>query len=90
MSQPPNNLRKYLRFSTIGLEMGFAVLIGLYVGQTLDKWLGTEPWLLLLFVLFGVAAAFRNLYRLLMELQRDESQSAQEGTPDEKQKPGER
>jgi ATP synthase protein I len=45
--------------------MGFAVLIGLFVGQYLDSRLGTEPWFLLLFLLFGAAAGFLSLYRLL-------------------------
>jgi ATP synthase protein I len=28
----------------------------------LDVWLDTKPWLLLLFLLFGIAAGFRNIY----------------------------
>ncbi len=68
MSQTPSKFKKHLRFSTIGLEMGLAVVLGLFVGQYLDDYLGTEPWMLLLFLLFGAAAAFRNLFRLLREL----------------------
>ena len=71
-AKPPSRVKKYLRFSTIGLEMGLAVVLGLYFGQYLDKWLGTEPWMLLLFLIFGVVAAFRNLYRLLREVQEND------------------
>jgi len=74
MEETPPKFRKYLRFSTIGLELGLAVIIGLWVGQTLDEWWGTDPWMLLLFTLFGVVAGFRSLYRLLMDLQRDEKE----------------
>ena len=65
--------RKYLRYSTVGMELGFAVLLGLFVGQFLDDYFGTEPWLLLLFLLFGAAAGFRSLYRLLKEAGADAS-----------------
>jgi len=78
VKESQQHFKKYLRFSTIGLEMGFAVIIGLLVGQALDKWLGTEPWLLLVFTLMGVFAGFRSLYRLLMDLQADEAKEAQD------------
>ena len=68
MANPHNKYRRYLRFSTVGLELGFAVIIGLVVGQYLDKWLGTEPWLLLLFLIFGMAAGFRSVFRLLKDM----------------------
>ncbi len=68
MANPHNKYRRYLRFSTVGLELGFAVIIGLVVGQYLDEWLGTEPWLLLLFLIFGMAAGFRSVFRLLKDM----------------------
>jgi F0F1-type ATP synthase assembly protein I len=64
MAKPTTPMRRYLRFSTVGLELGLAVIIGLLVGQWLDARLGTEPWLLLLFLLFGMVAGFRSVYRL--------------------------
>jgi len=48
--------------STVGLSMAFAIGIGAVVGHYLDKIFGTAPWLLLIFLGFGIAAAFRNLY----------------------------
>ena len=68
MARTPKTFNKYLRLSTVGLELGFAVLLGLFIGQYLDGVLGTEPWLLLLFLLLGAAAGFRRLYRLLKEV----------------------
>ena len=68
MAHTPKTFNKYLRFSTVGLELGFSVLIGLFIGQYLDGLLDTEPWLLLLFLLLGAAAGFRRLYRLLKEV----------------------
>ena len=68
MAHTPKTFNKYLRFSTVGLELGFSVLLGLFIGQYLDGLLDTEPWLLLLFLLLGAAAGFRRLYRLLKEV----------------------
>jgi F0F1-type ATP synthase assembly protein I len=42
--------------------MGIAIALGALIGYYLDKWLDTSPWLLLVFLGFGIAAAFRNLY----------------------------
>lgn len=68
MAETPNRMRKYLRLSTVGLELGLSVLIGLFIGQYLDEWLGTEPWLLLLFLILGMVAGFRSIFRLLRDL----------------------
>ena len=51
-----------LEFSAVGIEMGAAVGIGVFAGIYLDRYFGTEPWLLLLLTFCGIAAAFRNLY----------------------------
>lgn len=42
--------------------MVLAICLGALIGYYLDKWLGTSPWLLLVFLGFGIAAAFRNLF----------------------------
>ena len=54
-------------FSTIGMTMAFSIFIGVGIGYLLDhKVFGgrTAPWLTLLFLAFGVAAAFKNLYMM--------------------------
>jgi F0F1-type ATP synthase assembly protein I len=40
-----------------------AIVIGAACGYYLDQWLGTGPWLFLLFILFGLAAGITNVYR---------------------------
>jgi ATP synthase protein I len=44
--------------------------VGLAVGYYLDKWLGTEPWLLLTFLLLGIAAGFRNMFQEVQKIHR--------------------
>jgi len=35
-------------------------------GKFLDDWLGTSPWLLIVFIIIGAAASIRSLYVLVM------------------------
>jgi ATP synthase protein I len=47
----------------IGIELIVAVAVGAAIGYGLDSWLGTAPWLLILFFFLGVAAGFLNVYK---------------------------
>jgi F0F1-type ATP synthase assembly protein I len=49
--------------STVGISFVLAMLIGFACGYYLDTWLGTGPWLLLVFTIFGLAAGITNVYR---------------------------
>jgi F0F1-type ATP synthase assembly protein I len=49
--------------STVGISFVLAIVMGFGCGYFLDRWLGTGPWLLLLFTLFGLVAGILNVYR---------------------------
>ena len=53
--------------ASIGLEMGVAVFIGWAVGHWLDQKFGTDPWLMLVFLLIGVAAGFKPVIKLAIK-----------------------
>lgn len=38
-------------------------MVGVGMGLALDRWLGTSPWLLLVFLVFGFAAGMTNMLR---------------------------
>lgn len=63
------------KLSSVGLEMALAILIGWGIGYLLDKKLGTSPWLMILFLLFGVGAAFKGLFRAAREARRHQGES---------------
>ena len=63
------------QFASVGLEMGIAIAIGAGIGYLLDKWLKTSPWLLIVFLLFGVAAGFKGLYDAARRASKDVSAS---------------
>ena len=47
-----------------GVEVVSALVVGILIGFGLDRWLGTWPWLFLLFFVAGSAAGILNVYRL--------------------------
>jgi ATP synthase protein I len=52
-----------LSASSVGLELGIAVIVGLLGGMWLDNRFGTTPWLMLVFLVLGLVAGFRNVLR---------------------------
>lgn len=67
---------KALNLATnLGITMAASVLIGYYMGHYLDKWIFNDPktpWLTLVFSLFGIAAGFRGVFRLINQSLDDE------------------
>lgn len=45
-------------------EFVSAVVVGALIGWQLDKWVGTTPLFLLVFLFLGTAAGFWNVYRI--------------------------
>ena len=67
-----------LSASSVGLEMGVSVIIGLVVGTAMDRWLGTAPWMLFLWLGFGLAAGFRGVLRAVKRADRAAEAEARE------------
>ncbi len=55
--------KKLVRLSMVGVTLVASTAIGLVIGYWLDRWLGTSPWLTMVFLLFGIVAGFLNLFR---------------------------
>jgi ATP synthase protein I len=47
----------------IGVDVAAALAVGLGIGYLLDAWLGTKPWLLVVFFFLGAAAGVLNVFR---------------------------
>ena len=47
-----------------GVEVVSALVVGIGIGWLLDRWLGTWPWLFLVFFVLGSVAGVLNVYRL--------------------------
>lgn len=68
MSNSRKEMMKLLGdFSTVGLTLAAAIFVGVGIGYLLDHKVfngKTAPWLTLIFLGFGIAAGFKNLYML--------------------------
>jgi ATP synthase protein I len=65
--------RKFIRMigvlSTVGITLVAATVIGFYAGYALDRFFGTSPWLMLVFLVLGIAAGFKNLFDQVKKIQ---------------------
>ena len=73
MKWPAKNTR-WVMFSSMGMELGLSVVVGFLIGSWLDGWLGTDPWLLLVFGAAGIIAGYRSIFRLLKKVQTEQQE----------------
>ncbi len=64
----------------IGVELVSALAVGVGIGWLLDRWLGTQPWLLMLFFLLGAGAGVANVYRAVGQMGRNGTTDADGGS----------
>jgi len=72
--RPGSNMGLALR---VAIEMVAALGVGGVLGWLLDGWLGTRPWLLVVFLFLGVAAGILNAYRTASRLMAAAEEDAQ-------------
>jgi len=70
---PPKkeNYRKILELTSLGLTLPSSIAIGLFFGYYLDKVFGSHPWLLIIFLLFGIASGIISLLRGVNKYKED-------------------
>lgn len=65
----------------IAVELLAGVMVGVGMGLLLDRWLGTSPWLLLVFLTFGFAAGVTNMLRAVRVNERARDAARRGGEP---------
>ena len=80
MKKNKSVIKAVLMISQIGISMIVPIFVGVYIGYKLDQWLGTG-FLFLVFLAFGISAAFRNIYILTKpfyaeDLKREKAEQA--------------
>jgi ATP synthase protein I len=50
----------------VGIDVAVSLGFGTGIGYLLDSWLGTRPWLLVVFFFLGAGAGILNVYRAVM------------------------
>ena len=61
---------------SIAAQLVSGVLVGGAIGFFLDRWLGSTPWLMVLFLVFGFAAGIMNVVRTAREMQKISEQQS--------------
>ena len=64
--------RKLADISSLALVLPSSIAVGLFIGYLLDKWLGTAPWMLIVFTLLGIASGLTSLIRGIMKYNKDD------------------
>ncbi len=54
----------------VGVELASALAVAVAIGWALDRWLGTKPLFLVLFVFIGGAAGMLNVWRLVAPMRK--------------------
>jgi ATP synthase protein I len=70
------SLRRIADASSLGLAFPIAIVIGYFFGRWLDGVLGTAPWMMATFSVFGIAAGFLNAIRTALRIGREEDQES--------------
>ena len=64
MAQPSGNgPPSPYRYMGLGFEVVAPVVLFMFAGYLLDRWIGSEPWFFLVGALLGIAAGMYNLFR---------------------------
>ncbi len=71
------NYRQLMEAASLGLTLPSGIAIGMFFGYWLDKWLKTDPWMIIIWTLLGVASGLISLLRGLKKFIR-ESESEKE------------
>ncbi len=66
------DVRRLAELSSIALILPSSIAVGLFFGYLLDRWLGTAPWLLLIFTVLGIVSGLLSLFRALKKEMKSE------------------
>jgi ATP synthase protein I len=54
----------------VGIELVGAIVVAVFIGWAIDRWLGTRPWGMVVMFFLGIAAGMVNVYRAVTGLGR--------------------
>ena len=56
--------RAFALITYLGVSVIICIGMGILIGWLLDRWLGTTPWLILVFTVLGIIAAIKSMYTM--------------------------
>lgn len=61
-------MKNLVLITQVGISLITPILLGLFLGSLVDKWVGTKLFFSIVIMLMGIAAGFINTYKLIMKL----------------------
>jgi F0F1-type ATP synthase assembly protein I len=69
--QRENAFFRYAKLGAVAFEFLGSIAAGVFVGTALDRWLQTEPWLVLAMTIAGTVIGFYRMIQILQQFQRN-------------------
>jgi len=66
------SFRDLAYYSSLGFQVSFSIIIGVFLGFYLDEKFNTDPWLMLICLGLGIAAGYRNIGRAIKRIRDSE------------------
>jgi F0F1-type ATP synthase assembly protein I len=61
---------RYAKYGAVAFEFLGSIAAGVFVGNALDAWFRTSPWLILAMTVAGTVIGFYRMIQILRQLQR--------------------
>jgi F0F1-type ATP synthase assembly protein I len=71
----PGPIVRYGRYGALAFEFSGTIAAGSVVGWLIDRWLGSDPWALVVCTLLSVVGGFIRLVVIVRRFERDDLQS---------------
>jgi len=72
---------RWALLASIGIMFPVSITMGAAFGYFMDRKLGTLPWFSAIFLVFGIAAAFINLFRTLNKFEKLDAEGQKPSPP---------
>jgi len=73
--KPGRRAGKYVRqvglLGTVPILLAVGPVVGFLIGRWLDKKLGTEPYLLIIFLIFGFIASGKEVWKIIKRAEKE-------------------
>jgi ATP synthase protein I len=72
---------RWALLTSIGIMFPVSITLGAAFGYFIDRKLGTLPWFSAIFLMFGIAAAFINLFKILNKFEKLDAEGQKPSPP---------
>ncbi len=72
---------RWALLTSIGIMFPVSITLGAAFGYFIDRKLGTLPWFSAIFLMFGIAAAFINLFKILNKFDKLDAEGQKPSPP---------